>query len=206
MTRDEIRQSRDEELVADTLAYILLDPKPPSNTPVLNEYFGVTTTAEGKERYESIERAVAIKGEDNLYKWFIFTYELLVKGLDGQSLNGLIFQAGRPSRMPRYFQAIFLALYELVIERQKAYKSESLFSKKLSGLATKVPISEGGKWNAIGRQETVDSVIGMLRRVFEKSGTRSDIAYQSWSHMLENIFRQSRTEKGVDRSLSRVAN
>lgn len=41
LTKDQVRASRDEELVADLLAYVLSTPKPPSRSEFLDDYFGL---------------------------------------------------------------------------------------------------------------------------------------------------------------------
>ena len=58
LTREQVRESRDEELIADMLAYVLLDPKPASRSEFLDDYFGFGESQASAQRLEEIENAV----------------------------------------------------------------------------------------------------------------------------------------------------
>jgi Protein of unknown function DUF262 len=55
LTKEQVRESRDEEIVADLLAFMLLDPKPPSRSEVLDDFFGYSDGEGPQQRHEQIE-------------------------------------------------------------------------------------------------------------------------------------------------------
>lgn len=116
LTRDYVRQSRDEEVVADIIAYMALSTKPPSSSDILDEYYGLKSTGPESKFYE-IETAVQKITPEILTKQFMLVYDELKKILtiSGKPFNRLMFEAAG-NRVPRYFQIIFLSLYKLITQ------------------------------------------------------------------------------------------
>ncbi|MFP3562212.1 DUF262 domain-containing protein, partial [Paraburkholderia sp. SIMBA_049] len=57
LTKEQVRESRDEELVADILAFMLLDEKPSSRSEFLDDFFGFSDGQAQQQRYAQIELA-----------------------------------------------------------------------------------------------------------------------------------------------------
>ena len=57
LTKEQVRESRDEEIVADILAFMLLDNKPPSRSEVLDDFFGYSDGEAQEQRHAQIELA-----------------------------------------------------------------------------------------------------------------------------------------------------
>ena len=66
LTREYIRQSRDEELIADMLGYILLTPKLSSSAEIIDEFFGYSPSGAKQSRRNDIEAGVNKVGSDVL--------------------------------------------------------------------------------------------------------------------------------------------
>lgn len=198
LTPDQVRESRDEELIADMYGYILLDPKPPSRTEVLNEYYGDARSQEGRERNTQLETAVQKHSAANVIARFMRTHDVLRAILEQarKPFNLLMFpKAG--SRVPRYFQVVFLAIYDLVVVQGKTIRSLDGLSKSLDGIGEKhITISEGGYWAASDRENNVEAVKGIIGKHFKKSST-TDPALDSWVTEFENILTQSSTENNL---------
>lgn len=198
LTGDQVRESRDEELIADVLGYVLLDPKPPSRTDVLNEYYSDFRTEDGKERYEQIERSVQKHTETSLIARYMRIHDELREILtqSGKPFNQLMFPSAG-SRVPRYFQVVFLALYDLIVlEGNRVYAPQQLV-EKLDGIGEKhIQISEGGKWAATERENNVAAVKGIIKSAFRKA-KETDPAIDSWVTEFENILTQSSTENNL---------
>jgi hypothetical protein len=69
-TKEQVRASRDEEIIADILAYVLLDDAPSSRSEFLDDYFNLGTTDSASTRYDEIERAVLKNSEEIIYNDF----------------------------------------------------------------------------------------------------------------------------------------
>ena len=55
LSKEEVRQSRDEELVADLLAYMVSDVAPSSRTEFLDDFFGLVDNDASTKRFNEIE-------------------------------------------------------------------------------------------------------------------------------------------------------
>ena len=64
LTREYIRQSPDEELIADMLGYVLLTPKVSSSAEIIDEFFGYSPNGAKQARRDEIEAAVNKIGSD----------------------------------------------------------------------------------------------------------------------------------------------
>lgn len=197
ITKDQLRNSTDEELVSDTLGYVLLDPKPASSSEILNGFYGLEVSSKESSRRDDLELAIKRIGETSIITQYLAVYDTLKKAIikSGKRFNNLMFHDAGP-RVPRYFQVVFLALYELLVVKDKAPKSIAALSKALDGIGKKIPVSEGGRWSAKDRAANVSAVVGMLNPIF-KERTSKDPALASWATELENLLIQSTTEQGA---------
>ena len=66
LTKDHLRQSRDEELVADLLAYMLSDIPVPSRTELFDDYYGATYPLRGAnlDRFEEMDKSIRRRNPD----------------------------------------------------------------------------------------------------------------------------------------------
>lgn len=197
ITKEQLRNSTDEELISDTLGYILLDPKPASSSEILNGFYGLEVSSKENARRSDLELAIKRVGEAEIIGQYLAIYDVLKKAIakSGKHFNNLMFPDAGP-RVPRYFQVIFLALYELMIAKEKVPKSIATLSNAFDGIGAKIPISGGGRWSAKDRSNSVLAVVGMLDPIFKKR-TSKDPALASWATELENLLAQSTTEQGA---------
>ncbi|ALN81294.1 GmrSD restriction endonuclease domain-containing protein [Lysobacter antibioticus] len=197
ITKDQLRDSTDEELISDTLGYILLEPKPASSSEILNGFYGLEVSAKESSRADDLDVAIKRLGEDAIIRQYLAVFDVLKKAImhSGRRFNTLMFPDAGP-RVPRYFQVVFLALHELLVVKERVPKAVSSLASTLNGIGRKIPISEGGRWSAKDRVENVLAVVGMLEPVFKKRTTK-DPALASWATELENLLTQSTTEQGA---------
>lgn len=197
LTRENVRDSRDEEVIADILAFMLLDPKPPSNSGTLDSLFGMDTSAGGIERRDEIETSVKKRGMPAIEREFLATHEALRAALElsGKPFNQLI--TGEPNaRAPRVYQVVFLAFHQLInIERMRVSRPKKLVSL-MGHIGNQLKISEGGNWSAIDRQNNVNAVAGIIRSAFVRRKA-TDPATDSWTTEFENILQASKTENNL---------
>ena len=69
--REQVRESRDEEIIADIIAVILLEDMPPYSSKVLDEYYALI--GDGKRANELDER-LQLRGFESLHNDF-FMYD-----------------------------------------------------------------------------------------------------------------------------------
>jgi hypothetical protein len=104
------------------------------------------------------------------------------------------------SRFPRYYQAVFLAVYDLMFQENLRLSDRPALVKKFDGLADKKSgklkvAGGGGDWRADGKQTTVDSVKGVIRKCFEPRKGDDDLAKRSYAGDLEEVLKNARVEQ-----------
>ncbi|MBN9348868.1 MAG: DUF262 domain-containing protein, partial [Devosia sp.] len=105
LSKEHVRQSRDEELVADLVAYMVSDRAVSSRTELLDEYYGMSEDAASAERFEAMEKAVRKRTPDLVIADFQRTLDQLKLTLvaGGKTFAQLLFAAAK-NPVPRYFQ------------------------------------------------------------------------------------------------------
>lgn len=198
LTRADIRQSRDEELVADVLGYVLLTPKLSSHADVIDEFFGYVPDGAKSTRRDEIEAAVQKVGPDALVMQYMFVQEALrdILKAGGRRFSDLLLKdAGQ--RAPRYFQSVFLGLWELLVTDQLVIKDSKKAAKALDGAGQNIAIGGGGgRFSAEDREKNVNVVKGLLRSSCAKR-KEGDPALTSWVTEFENLLMQSYTEQAL---------
>ncbi|MEB2599159.1 DUF262 domain-containing protein [Burkholderia cenocepacia] len=196
LTREYIRQSRDEELIADMLGYILLTPKVSSSAEIIDEFFGYSPNGAKQARRDEIEVAVNKVGSDVLIMQYMTVHDVfrdIVKA-SKKRFNELMF-ADAGLRVPRYFQSVFLALWELMINEQLVIRDVNKAAKALDGAGENISIGGGGgRFSADDREKNITVVKGLLQKSFSKR-RQNDPALSSWTTEFENILMQSYTEQ-----------
>lgn len=202
LTRDYIRQSRDEELIADMLAFVLLDPKPESSSELLNRLYTEPhqlTNVAGKNRFQEIEEETLKHGPEIVFDNFLVVFDEFRRIIShaNKPFNTLMFK-GAGVRVPRYFQAVFLALWDLIINRNQKVDDRAKVAGALDGIGGKSLSvgGGGGRWGAEERQRNVNAVVGVIQPFFKELGVE-DPAIGSWVTKLETILRQSYTEQNL---------
>jgi hypothetical protein len=198
LTREYIRQSRDEELIADMLGYVLLTPKLSSSAEIIDEFFGYSPDGAKQTRRDEMEAAVNKVGYNTIIGQYMAVHEAfreIVKA-SGKRFSELMFKdAGQ--RVPRYFQSVFLALWELLIPEQLVIRDFAKAAKALDGAGHNISIGGGGgRWSADDREKNVNVVKGLLRPVCTKR-TQGDPALSAWVTEFENLLMQSHTEQAL---------
>jgi hypothetical protein len=165
LTRDQVRESRDEEVVLDLLADLLLDPMAPTGTQYRNAYYGMVPgrSPSAGGRAESLSSHLSVRSVDVVMKAFVTALDAFVATLDeaNKSFTQLILDRPSPS-IQRYFHAIFRAFLEAAEQDQHVTDYEEM-ARSLDRLGERMKISKGGVWSVADKQNVfafVDSVIG----------------------------------------------
>ena len=195
ITKEELRQSVDEEQVADLLGAMLMDPIPPSNVSVLDEYYGYGGT-EGGSRYQKVEDLLTAVSPENLLDQFFFVFDE-IKRVFRNRPKTIIGQmvTSRTYRGPRYFQVLFLSLFNLLIKQEKKISDYDGLYNALDNISSRtLNISPGGGWwTQQQKNELVASTSAVLASYFTARG-ENDPMYYSYANELETLLKQSFTE------------
>ncbi|MCB4825593.1 DUF262 domain-containing protein [Roseicella aerolata] len=114
LSKEAVRQSADEEIIGHIVAYMALPEPPPVNSDALDEYFGRTPTEKTVVLETALQRISLEKIESNFLSVFNEVRGLLVDA--NETFTRLVLDEEK-NAAPRYFQAVFLAVYELLVER-----------------------------------------------------------------------------------------
>jgi hypothetical protein len=202
VSRSDLRESKDEELVAEVLACMAIGEAPGSHAKVLDDYFGYEGDSGNKgkqsERYNDIESAVQKKTPEVLEREFLIVFEELRK-LCAQSearFNVLVAGSGNPA--PRYFQVVFLAMYELIIEKELVVADPAKLLAAFKGLNRNLDLGGGGSWwKAEKRQHSVKITKGLIQDHFRAKRGEDAALVASWVTQFENLLTQSFTEQSL---------
>lgn len=195
LTKEQVRESRDEEITADLLAFMLLDTKPPSRSEVLDDFFGYSEGENSQARYDQIELAVQKHTVEVVALDFqrVLDQLRLTLSRSGKSLGQLLFGA-QPPRAPRYFQVVFLALHKLIVVQGQEVVDQDQLVKLMDGSGKQINVPEGGRWGAEDRSNSVNAAAGIYGSAFGPS-EGYDPAKVRWITQMENILTQSYTEQ-----------
>ena len=197
LTKEQVRESRDEEVIADVLAFMILDDKPPSRSEVLDDFFGYSEGEGTQQRYEQIELAVQKHTVEVVTSDFQRVLDQLKVTLNrcGKTLGQLLF-GEQPPRAPRYFQVVFLALHKLIVVQNQEVVDQDQLVKLMDGSGKQITVPEGGRWGADDRANSVNASAGVYGAAFGPA-KGYDPARVRWITQMENILTQSYTEQGA---------
>lgn len=201
LTKDNLRQSRDEELVADLVAYMISDSPVASRTELFDDYYGATFPLEGVnlERFEGMDQAIRRRNPDLVDLDYQRVHDTLVLLLAQADLpfSHLLFSDGNAGNpVPRYFQAVFLAIHDLVVRKGMVLSDRAGAIAALNNRGRNIVIQEGGRWGADNRATAVNTVIGMIQQYFELD-KNPDPAKVHWVTKLQNLLTNSKTEQSA---------
>lgn len=191
--REQVRESKDEEIIADILAAMVYDEMPRSSSKTLDEYYGLA--GDGKKS-DLLEDKIRIIGYENIHDNFFTVYDEIkaLLNISRKSFIDLISKSRSFDKVPRYFQIIFLAFYDLIFKKNLKIVSQYKILKILDGITDNIALSKGGgNWSAVERENSVNAVSGMLQNCFAKN--TEDPAIVKWSTELETILKQSEIEQ-----------
>lgn len=199
ITREALRESNDEEIIADIVAWTSLEKTLRSSSGILNQLYGFQTDSSETSLASQIEIAIQKINEELVISNIQLVFDKIISVLQrsGKTFNSLLFEK-QQAKIARYFQIVYLAFFELIIE-------EGLDISNITGLISAldkagdnvITLSQGGgNWSAKEKQMAIDSLCGVIRRYFSKSN-HNDPTRRQWVTRLENILMQSSTEQSL---------
>lgn len=190
LTKEMLRESRDEQIVADILAYLLL-PETPSSASLLDEYYGFKDGEKSKE----IETSLVLKQPEYIKKQFMIIYNHIREILQESKRNfSELISLNNLKYMPRPFQVIFLSFYDLVFREKMEIANYNGLIKALKNINDEIKTPSGPTWAYQNKQRNINKVKGIIREFF-KIRDNNDPAKDSWLTEFETLLTQSKTEQ-----------
>lgn len=192
--REQVRESKDEEIVADIIAAMLLDEMPASSSNILDEFYSLKAAT---KRSMELEKKIRIQSVDNVKSNFFRVFDEIKELLEiaGKTFNNLISKDKTFDKVPRYYQIVFLALYKLLVEENKKVNSQYDLLQIMDGITANIQLSKGGgNWSATERENSINAIVGMIGKCFVDN--LDDPAIVKWSTEFETILKQSQIEQG----------
>jgi hypothetical protein len=195
ITKEDLRLSIDEEQVADIFGAMVLNPIPPSNVTVLDEYYGLKT-AESETRTQKVEEAISSATPERLTEQFFFVLDEIKRIFYNRSTSIIGHMVSpRTYKGPRYFQVLFLALYELLVRQEKKIVDYDKLYEYLDGIGSRtMNISAGGGWWASKEKTDLVAATAAVLAPYFIERTEGDPMYYSYTTELETLLKQSHTE------------
>jgi hypothetical protein len=197
VTTPNIRISRDEELIAWILSYIILGNKVAPTARTLNRLYRYDILDDDGNNLAALSESRILElGSDNIISWFCKSFSVLLDVLHsaGKDFRTLIFTEDEAEGLVRTFQVVFLSFYELLFREHKCISDMSGLIKHLDGIGMNIlkGIVED-PWTADTRYNRIQAVKGVISPYFKKS-KGDDVAKDSWVLEIDNIMRLSMLE------------
>lgn len=195
VTIQNMRVSRDEELVAWLLGYMVLGNQVEPSSKALNALYQYDEDS-NSDLAVSMETEIARLGENTIVGWFeaVHTEMLNILYLSNKTFRNLVYNDDYSEGLVRTYQVVFLALFELLIKDKMIVSNYNELLKSLDSIALHhlKGISDSS-WKATTRYQKIQAVKGILLPFFKKK-VGSDVAKENWIFELDNIIRLSRIE------------
>lgn len=196
-----MRNSRDEELIALILSYMIMGKSVPPTSKYLNQIYKHDLDNESTIEAQRMETRIMEIGQNQIEKRFKKTFSVLLdllmyaKKTKTKDFRSLIYSESQSEGVFNSFQIVFLALYELVIAEHMVVSDHEGLVCALDGLGKTqlAGVKKKENWDAAGRFKYIQALKGVMRPHF-KIGDVDDVAKENWSLELENILRLSKIE------------
>lgn len=198
LSRDNVRKSQDEEIIADLIAFMLSDDPVPSRTEFLDDYYQGDDGA-SRQRRDEIENLVQRRSPELVVQDFLRVLDQikLTISASGEKFDTLFFSERPANPVPRYFQAVFLALHKLIVQDNKTIADRTRFVESVRNSADHINVQGGGgRWGADARHSAVQAAVGLYQDAFVDN-TETDPTKVLWITQLQNLLAQSYTEQAA---------
>ncbi len=192
ITKEMLRESRDEEIVCDLIASTSLQEMPPSSSEIFNEFYGYPTST---TRSSEINAAIARVHPEVIETQILQTLDEFIKLFEavGATFVSHCFTAP-PARAPRYFTAFFIALLNLAFKRNRRITDYVGIKRSLKGVCDSLDVGTGGNWSASNKERCVNSLMGIIDPHCEDVDA-NDPSVTNWNTRVDNILNQSLIEQ-----------
>lgn len=196
-TSNDLRQSRDEEIIGFIIAGIILDDKIFYLGNNLNKFYGYTRNPLATEvpiEMTQLQNGIDRIGIENVRNKFYCVMSCIkdILSYAQESFRKIVGADNSISDISLQFQIVFMAIHRLIVkEGRNVYDVNQITCKlKANGKA----LVSGDLRSANRISASVDMIYGLIENAFQ-NGEKEDPAVDDWSMKCVNILNKSRTEQ-----------
>lgn len=183
LNKDDMRRSRDEEVVLDLVASMILGTETNYQSEQFDDYYGLGGNSDAAtERKARLDTRLKVVGPDQVearFKLAKATFESIFDA--GSHPFGSHFFRTRKQRVARYFESVFLAIDSLHFDDHFGLFDLQAAQARLKSVGTtNLDIPGGsGTWTGRSKSENVTLVKGLLKPYFQPFSGQSDPALEN---------------------------
>ncbi|MFG2542222.1 DUF262 domain-containing protein [Streptomyces sp. NPDC048594] len=199
LSRDAVRESRDEELVLDLLLDLILRPLASSGTEYRNAAYSDERVSHSTSGL-SVRARLLSMGKGEVERRFMATLDLITDTLEvaGAPYSDWAVTQQNPRGIPRHFHALFVALEQLLHEENLVPKSKGELAQAIKGFWDKdLSVPGGGNWGGSRKTDLIESVKGALRKHFQPTADEHALKLQEHALRFESTLRMALTEDSL---------
>uniref|UniRef100_UPI003F4905F9 GmrSD restriction endonuclease domain-containing protein n=1 Tax=Actinomadura rifamycini TaxID=31962 RepID=UPI003F4905F9 len=199
LSREAVRESRDEELVLDILLDLILEPLASSGTEYRNAAYG-DERGNASTSIKTVRTRLITIGEAEVERRFMVTLDLLKETFDQANAPFSLWTMTQqnPRGVPRHFHALFIALAHLTLQENLSPKSLQELSESLKGFWDKdLSVPGGGNWGSERKTSLINAVKGHLRQHFTPTTDTHKVHLQQQAIQFESTLRMALTEESL---------
>lgn len=190
VSNENIRQSRDEEMVAHLLSAILLNPRPAATARNLDKFY-----FSDEVQNKVLDTKIKKLGNDYIIMTFEAVFSEFRKTFEStrSSFYRILFH-NEAKYVNRVFQAVFLAFYDLLVNEQKVIRDYVKLAKAFEGIGDRYFEKNADTLKlSKPREEAIKIIKGICKDHFVKR-TENDPVLNNGVIKLENLLSASSTE------------
>lgn len=187
ITSDNIRDSRDEEMIANLLSGILIKPRPSATSQNLDSFYQGNMV---------LEDTIKKLGEDFIVTQFEAVFNEIRQTFEStrKSFYHVLFHK-KSDHVNRTFQVFFFAFYELLVVEQKKIINHSALCNALEGRGDDFFTANAADFiNSSKREDAVRAACGLMKDYFIPRNS-NDPVLDNGVMKLEGLLERSYTEQ-----------
>jgi Putative DNA-binding domain len=164
MSISQLRDSEDEQMIADIAASVLRNKPLPVDTENLDRLYNPTT-----EEFGDIEEALAVYKPEKLTQEIKRTFSVLKEVIEAIELKSLrkIVNRGSSNPIKSAFYTIFMAFFDLIVRQERYPADPKGIMDALDGLQERLALSKNYKTTR-NRERNIDQTKGLIEKYFAK--------------------------------------
>ncbi|MDF4253418.1 DUF262 domain-containing protein [Streptomyces sp. WMMB303] len=200
LTRESVRESRDEELILDILLDLMLERPAATGLRYRDSAYGIENDR-AVTSVDVVHRRILSLGESELEDRFVNTLELIQNALHKSSkpFAALTVTQANYRGVPRHFQAVFVAINQLLHDESLELKSSKDLLSILNGFwdgDLKIP-SGGGDWGSERKVQLLEMAKAALRPAFKPKTDAKSTHLKDHSVRFEAALSMALTEESL---------
>ena len=165
----DLRESEDEQFIADIVLSILLEEPFPANKKEFDNYYGIGY----KDKSSEIETKLNAIGYDNLMTEIKLVFSELINFADnhlaGNRLKNILNLNAKGNPVKEAFYTLFMAFHNLIIKQNKQPFDFKKIKEAVTDLHRKLPKGKGNYTTTVGRQENIKICKALIEEHFKDS-------------------------------------